>query len=101
MHLFLEIGIGRRCGRFENQGRSRQRLPFSRVVATGRAVTVDDIVIHRPDGRKVDIRAFGYPAFDVHGALAHVEVAFLDISAEVSAKVERQRMEARLSPSGL
>ncbi|HEX7900997.1 MAG TPA: ATP-binding protein [Planctomycetota bacterium] len=86
-------------GIFTRDGRPYpvERLPFSRVVATGRPVSVDDIVIHRPDGRKIDLRAFGYPAFDAQGVLAHVEVAFLDISAEVAAKVERQRMEARLA----
>jgi PAS domain S-box-containing protein len=74
-----------------------ERLPFSRVVATRRSVMVDDIVIHRADGRKLAIRAYGFPAFDAAGALSHVGVAFLDISAEVDAKAERERMQTRLA----
>jgi two-component system cell cycle sensor histidine kinase/response regulator CckA len=73
------------------------RLPFSRVVATGRPAVVDDLVIHRTDGRKVNIRAFAYPTFDGGGKLTHVIVAFLDITQEVRAETERERTESRLS----
>jgi PAS domain-containing protein len=50
-------------GIFDLEGRPYpvDRLPFSRVVMTGRAVTVDDLVIHRADGRNVNVRAFAYP----------------------------------------
>ncbi len=74
-----------------------ERLPFSRVVKTGLPVMADDIVIHRPDGRRVNIRAFGYPAFSGTSALEYVGVAFLDISAEVKAEFERDQTETRLA----
>lgn len=74
-----------------------ERLPFSRVVETGLPVVVDDIVIHRPDGRRVDVRAFGFPAFDETKELKHVGVAFIDISAEAKAEFERDQTLARLA----
>src|SRR5262245_56408034 len=36
-------------------------LPFSRVVRSREPTMVDDVVIWRPDGRRVNVRAFGYP----------------------------------------
>jgi PAS domain S-box-containing protein len=73
------------------------RLPFSRVVATGESVVVDDMAIHRPDGRRSSIRAFGYPLRGESSALTHVVVAFVDISAEIRAKVERRQSQQRLA----
>ena len=59
-----------------------ERLPFSRVVATGEAVTVDDLVIHHGDGTKTHVRAWAKPLRDEHGALKHVMVAFADVTSE-------------------
>jgi len=73
------------------------RLPFSRVVMTGRAVTVDDLVIHRADGRKVNVRAFAYPLLANGGDLTHVLIAFIDITAEMTAEAERRQTESRLA----
>jgi PAS domain S-box-containing protein len=86
-------------GIFDRAGRPYpvDRLPFSRVVATGQAAMVDDIVIHRLDGRRANVRAFAYPAFEGQGKLTHVVVAFVDITQEVKAEVEREQMESRLA----
>src|SRR5262245_31038364 len=35
-----------------------ERLPFSQALATGGPVSVDDMVLHRPDGSRWNIRAF-------------------------------------------
>ena len=72
-----------------------ERLPFARVIATGQAVMVDDMVARRPDG-SVNLRCFGSPLRDEAGALTHVIVAFLDITREVAAQTERNRVEAHL-----
>ncbi len=47
-------------GIFDRQGRPYpvDRLPFSRALQTGRAVQVDDLVIHRADQRRVYVRAY-------------------------------------------
>ena len=74
-----------------------ENLPFSRVVSTGQPANADDLVIHRPDGRKVNIRAFAYPAFNDVGKLSHVVVAFIDITQEIAADVGKKEMEARLA----
>lgn len=86
-------------GIFDRAGRPYpvERLPFSRVIQTGLPIMVDDIVIHRPDGRQVNVRAFGYPAFNGTSALEHVGVAFIDVSAEVKAQFERDQTLARLA----
>jgi len=86
-------------GIFDLEGRPYpvDRLPFSRVVMTGRAVTVDDLVIHRADGRNVNVRAFAYPLLANGGDLTHVLIAFIDITAEMTAEAERRQTELRLA----
>jgi PAS domain S-box-containing protein len=74
-----------------------ERLPFSQVVARREPVTVDDIVIARPDGKKADIRATGKPLFDAAGTLTHVVVAFWDVTAEVRAEAASREARDRLS----
>ena len=71
------------------------KLPFAQVLATGRPVTVDDLVARRPGG-DVYIRAFGTPVFGADKTISHVIVAFLDITKEVEAEKERQQIEYRL-----
>jgi PAS domain S-box-containing protein len=73
------------------------KLPFSQVVASGKSVSVDDIVIRRRDGTAVNVRAFGHPVRDAGGHLTHVIVAFTDITKEVRAERDRQTVEARLT----
>jgi PAS domain S-box-containing protein len=72
-----------------------ERLPFARVLATRRPVMVDDMVARRPDG-SINLRCFGSPLYDEMGALSDVIVAFLDITPEVAAQIERNRVEAHL-----
>jgi signal transduction histidine kinase len=74
-----------------------EQLPFSRALSRREAVTVDDIVLHRPDGRHVNVRAFGVPMFDDQGRITHVIVAFADTTKEVAAEQARDTMEARLA----
>ena len=85
-------------GIFDRAGRPfpLERLPFSQALAHGRPVVVDDIVIHRGDGTRVNIRATGVPIRDAAGAITHVIVSFLDITREVRAELERETFEARL-----
>ncbi len=71
------------------------RLPFARVLASGKSTVVDDLVTRRPEG-DVNIRAFGSPLFDRAGRLTHVIVVFIDITREVAADTERRMVEARL-----
>ena len=66
-------------------------MPFDRVLAARATVVVDDIVIHRPDGRRVHLRVFAKPLFDDHGEITHVLEAFTDITREVES--ERARLE--------
>ena len=71
-------------------------LPFSRALASGGPVVVDDLVIHRRDGGTAWVRAFANPLRDVHGAISHVVIAFTDITSEVQALVERAEIEKHL-----
>ncbi len=73
-----------------------ERLPFACVVRTKAPVVVEDIVIHRGDGKQVFIRAFAQPMCDPAGVMTHVAVAFTDISDEVRAKETSEAVEARL-----
>src|SRR4051794_28018434 len=47
------------------------RMPFERVIAARKTVVVDDLVIHRRDGRRVSLRVFAKPIFDESGAITH------------------------------
>jgi PAS domain S-box-containing protein len=84
-------------GLFGRDGRPYpfESLPFARVLATGQPVTVDDLVARRPEG-DINVRFFGSPVFGEGGAVSHVIVAFLDITREVAAQRERNRVEAHL-----
>jgi PAS domain S-box-containing protein len=74
-----------------------ERLPFSRVIESGEAVVADDLVIHRPDGNRVNVRAFAHPLPSESGTLSHVSVVFIDITREVQAELERDQAAARVS----
>jgi len=72
------------------------RLPFVLALQARATVTVDDIVIHRPDGGRVDIRAQARPVFGASGEITHVVIAFIDITREVEADLARAESEQRL-----
>ncbi|MCB9538216.1 MAG: PAS domain-containing sensor histidine kinase [Myxococcales bacterium] len=61
------------------------RMPFVRALEARRTVMVDDIVIHRGDGTRVDVRAHARPIFDLDGDITHVVIAFADITSEIDA----------------
>jgi PAS domain S-box-containing protein len=72
------------------------RLPFSRVLATGEPAVVEDLVIDRGAHGKVNVRAFAAPLRDSGGAITHIIVAFIDITAEVGAISRRKQVEEQL-----
>ena len=86
-------------GIFDRTGRPYpvEDLPFSRVARTGEPAVVDDLVIHRPDGTRVNVRAFAHPIRSEAGALSYVSIAFIDITREVQAELERDRASAQVS----
>lgn len=73
------------------------RMPHVRAVAERTTVVADDIVVHRPDGRKVHVRATARPVFDGPENISHVVVAFIDITREVEAEARQKESEARLA----
>ncbi|MEA2699637.1 MAG: hypothetical protein QOI66_3908, partial [Myxococcales bacterium] len=73
-----------------------ENLPFSRALASGQPVVVDDLVIQRGDGSRICVRAFANPIRDRQGTVSHVVIAFVDITAEVRAVAERAEIEKRL-----
>jgi PAS domain S-box-containing protein len=73
-----------------------ERLPFSRVLATGEPAVVDDLVIDRGPHGKVNVRAFAAPVRNTAGTITHIIVAFIDITAEVHAIAGRKQVEERL-----
>ena len=83
------------CG-LDGQPYPEDRMPFVQALEAGTTVTVDDIVIHRTDGSRVNIRAFAKPVRDAAGAITHVIIAFIDITREVDAEAARAESERRL-----
>ena len=99
-----EAGVGGYTGPYGIYGRDGQlypedRLPFVRALRERKTVVVDDLVIHRRDGRHVYVRAFGKPMFDAAGAITHVAIAFFDITREAEAQARLTRAE-RLASLG-
>lgn len=100
--IFAEIiGMGARAdlavgdfaqpyGIYDRAGRlyPEDRLPFARALAERTTVVVEDIVIHRSDGGRVNIRAQARPILR-DGVISHVVVAFFDISRQVAAEQAR------------
>jgi PAS domain S-box-containing protein len=81
---------------YEGTPYPEEQLPFARALREKTKVTVDDIVIHRRDGRKVYVRAFAQPLWDSAGIVTHILIAFIDISAEVLARSQAAAMEERM-----
>jgi two-component system cell cycle sensor histidine kinase/response regulator CckA len=73
------------------------RMPFERAVAARQTVVVDDLVIHRRDGRHVHLRVVAKPIFDAAGEMTHVLEAFVDINREIEAEQARVEGERRLA----
>ena len=75
------------------------RMPFEQCIRACATVVVDDLVIHRRDGRHVSLRVFAKPIFDANGVMTHVLEAFTDISRETDAERARAEGERRLARS--
>ena len=71
-------------------------LPFARALREKTDVRVNDIVIHRDDGKKVCVRAFGRPIFKADGSVSHVVIAFTDITHEVESQARAAIVESQL-----
>jgi len=98
----LDVGVGEFAqpyGIRTRDGRSypEDQMPFVRALRTRAAVVVDDIVIHRRDGRRVYVRACAKPIFDAAERLTHIAIAFFDITREAEADEARQRTQAKLA----
>src|SRR5215510_2395030 len=84
-------------GIFGRDGRPypEKKMPFVRALEQRQTITVDDIVIHRTDGRRVNIRATARPIF-AGDTITHVVIAFADVTAELAAAEARRESELLL-----
>jgi signal transduction histidine kinase len=68
------------------------RMPFQRALEARATVTVDDLVHHRADGSRSNLRAVARPMFCSQGNVSHVIVAFsetsLRLSGEATAEID-------------
>src|SRR4051812_48592759 len=80
-------GYSEPYGIFTRDGRlyPEDRLPFARALAARSTVVVDDLVIHRRDGRRVYVRAVAQPMFEGN-EIKQISIAFSDITKEVTAQ---------------
>ncbi|MET0593102.1 MAG: ATP-binding protein [Polyangiaceae bacterium] len=67
------------------------RLPLKRAISDRTTVTIDDIVIHRPDGAPASLRATARPMFCSGGNVTHVVVALIEHDRD-AATVSHQRL---------
>ncbi|MDQ3299927.1 MAG: ATP-binding protein [Myxococcota bacterium] len=80
----------------DGQPYPEDRMPFERAISARALVILDDLVIHRRDGRTVNLRVFAKPLFDANGEITHVLEAFTDITHEVGAEAARLEVERKL-----
>lgn len=66
----------------DEQPYPEDQMPFVRAVRARKTVVIDDIVIHRGDGVRVNIRAHARPVFDAEGHIVQVVIAFSDWTGE-------------------
>ncbi|NUO50000.1 MAG: response regulator [Polyangiaceae bacterium] len=75
-------------------------LPFARAVRQKKIVRVDDLVIHRADRTRVNVRATARPWLDAAGEVELVVISFEDITPEVEARAARGASEERMRQTG-
>jgi two-component system cell cycle sensor histidine kinase/response regulator CckA len=97
----VDVGVGEYTVPYGIYGRDgklypEHRLPFGRAVEAGTTVVVDDLVIHRRDGRRVYVRATGKPIANEEGVIRFVAIAFFDITREAEAEEAQALTETRL-----
>ncbi len=97
----VDVGVGEYAAPYGIYGRDgalypEHRLPFVRALEAGTTVVVDDLVIHRRDGRRVYVRATAKPMADEEGVTRFVAIAFFDITREAEAEQAQARTEHRL-----
>ncbi len=73
-----------------------ERFPYSVVLRTRQPALADDAVVHRADGKKLFLRTYAQPVFDSAGELCQVSTAFVDITREVQAELERDSTSVQL-----
>ena len=73
-----------------------ENLPFSRAMRERKLVVIDDIVIHRPDGSRRNIRARGKPIFREDGEIGWIAVTFNDVTREFDSERARHESEIKL-----
>jgi two-component system cell cycle sensor histidine kinase/response regulator CckA len=86
-------------GIFDRRGQPYpvEGLPFSRALSTRAPVVMDDLVIHRGDGQRVNVRAHAKPVWPTPGGQGYVTVAFSDITAEMQSEERRRSVENQLA----
>jgi PAS domain S-box-containing protein len=94
----IEVGAFARSYRLHTRDGAlypEENLLFVRVLREKADVMVDDVVVHRPDGKKVFVRALARPLFE-GGAIAQVVITITDVTREVEAQARAQLAERRL-----
>ena len=72
------------------------QLPLARALREKASVTIDDIVIHRADGKRVFVRAFARPVLDGAGTITHIVISFTDITEVAEARSRADLADERL-----
>ena len=72
------------------------QLPLARALREKASVTIDDIVIHRADGKRAFVRAFARPLLDAAGIITHIVISFTDITEVAEARSRADLAEERL-----
>jgi PAS domain S-box-containing protein len=94
----IEVGAFARSYRLHTRDGAlypEENLLFVRVLREKADVIVDDIVVHRLDGKKVFLRVLARPLFE-GGAVAQVVITITDVTEEVEARARAQLAERRL-----
>jgi CheY-like chemotaxis protein len=72
-----------------------ERLPFAKSLAARRAVVVDDLVVHRRDGTRRQVRIEARPILDAASEPTHVVHAVVDLTRDIAAAGAKNERELR------
>lgn len=69
------------------------QMPYEQAMRAGAPVVIENIVLHKHDGAKINLRVFASPLRDGAGNITHIVEAFTDKTREVDS--EKQLSAAR------
>jgi PAS domain S-box-containing protein len=73
--------------------------PMARTLKTGTTVNGEEIIVKRPDGSSINVKAYPVPLFDSNGALTGAVNTLIDITDHKTREAEKNMLAAIIASS--